>query len=87
MFIPEWEFPGQLDWHTSLTYTAKIQNALVPLSGSKAASIGIQGSLHRRHTAHTHSQSEGDTPKHCHIGGTLSQISQPHLHSVWDHCY
>ena len=49
--------------------------------------LGIQGSLNRRHTSHTYSQSEGDTPKHCHIGWTLSQISQPHLHSVWDHCY
>ena len=55
-FIPEWEFPSQLVWNTSLTYTAKIQNALVSHLGSKPAST-------RRHTSHMHSQSEGFTIK------------------------
>ena len=49
VFIPVWEFPGQLVSHTSLTYSAKIQNALVPHSGSKAATT-TDATLHT-HTA------------------------------------
>ena len=48
VFIPVWEFPGQLVWHTSLTYLAKIQNALVPHVGSKPASTHV---THLTHTA------------------------------------
>ena len=48
VFIPEWEFPSQLVWHTSLTYLAKIQSALVSHLGSKPASTEA---THLTHTA------------------------------------
>ena len=67
--------------HTQLTHSmAKIQNALAP-------PLGIQCFLNRRHTPHTHSQSEGDTPKHSHIGGTYQHTPPVHFHTAWDHCY
>ena len=57
-----------------------------PRSRMPCTPLGIQVSLNRRHTPHIQSQSEGDTPKHSHIGGTYQHTSPVHFHTALDHC-
>ena len=81
---PQWVNPPLGDplpaGHTQLTHsTANIQNVLAPHQGSNAAWTDT--------TLLTHSQSEGDTPKHSHIGGTHQHTPPVHFHMAWDHCY
>ena len=49
--------------------------------------LGIQCCVNQPHTphTHTHTQSEGDTPKHSHIGAIYQHTPPVHLHMVWDH--